>query len=149
MERSARSVRRARRVAYRQRTQNRLSMFLISMVVLMILVVVVVGSIDVRNKIEAKAAREQQVDEQIADEESRAKEIEEFEKEVQTNPYRYVLAWFLQTFENYDDYKIFFEELAKKNAQKNDIFAVVKSEVSFEGEDTAEDDEDYDSVSGM
>ena len=84
MERSARSVRRARRVAYRQRTQNRLSMFLISMVVLMILVVVVVGSIDVRNKIEAKAVREQQVDEQIADEESRAKEIEEFEKEVQT-----------------------------------------------------------------
>ena len=68
---------------------------------------------------------------------------------VQTNPYRYVLAWFLQTFENYDDYKIYFEELAKKNAQKNDIFAVVKSEVSFEGEDTAEDDEDYDSVSGM
>ena len=34
----------------------------------------------------------------------------EFEKQialskVQTNPYRFVLAWFKQTFEHYDDYK--------------------------------------------
>ena len=27
---------------------------------------------------------------------------------VQTNPYRSVLAWFKQTFQKYDDYKIFF-----------------------------------------
>ena len=79
--RRARSVKRA---AYRQRTQNRFSMVLISMVVLLILVVVVVGSIDVKNKIEEKTTLEQQIDAQIAEEESRAMEIEEFEKEVQT-----------------------------------------------------------------
>ncbi len=46
---------------------------------------------------------------------------------VQTNPYRCVLAWFMQTFENYDSYKAFFAEEAKKKAQEKDIFTVVKS----------------------
>ena len=64
---------------------------------------------------------------------------------VQTNPYRCVLAWFKQTFENYDGYKEFFEEEAKKEAQKNDIFTVVKSSAVIEAEDT---DEEYDLVSG-
>ena len=55
----------------------------------------------------------------------------EFKKQIalskiQTNPYRCVLAWFVQRFENYDDYKTFFEEEAKKEAQKNDIFALVE-----------------------
>ena len=65
---------------------------------------------------------------------------------VQTNPYRFVLAWFLQTFENYDGYKECFEEEAKKEAQKNDIFTVVKSSAVIEAEDTCEK---YDLVSGM
>ena len=46
---------------------------------------------------------------------------------VQTNPYRCVLAWFRKTFENYDSYKAFFEAEAQKEAQKQNIFAVVKS----------------------
>ena len=63
---------------------------------------------------------------------------------VQTNPYRCVLAWFKQTFENYDDYKAFFEAEAQKEAQKKDIFAVVKSSAVIEAEDT--DEEEFDSV---
>jgi len=30
---------------------------------------------------------------------------------IQTNPYRYVLAWFLKNFENYDSYKAYFVEV--------------------------------------
>ena len=75
----------------------------------------------------------------------------EFKKQValskvQTNPYRCVLAWFKKQFPNYDDYKDFFAELAKKEAQKKDIFTVVKSSASIEveadDEDEAEDDFD-------
>ena len=76
----------------------------------------------------------------------------EFKKQIalskiQTNPYRCVLAWFIQKFEDYDDYKNFFEEEAKKEAQKKDIFTVVKSSAVIEAEDTEEDE--YDLVSGM
>ena len=76
----------------------------------------------------------------------------EFKKQIalskiQTNPYRCVLAWFIQKFEDYDDYKNFFEEEAKKEAQKKDIFTVVKSSAVIEAEDTEEDE--YDCVSGM
>ena len=66
---------------------------------------------------------------------------------VQTNPYRCVLAWFVQKFEDYDGYKAFFEAEAQKEAQKKDIFTVVKSSAVIEAEDTEEDE--YDCVSGM
>ena len=66
---------------------------------------------------------------------------------VQTNPYRCVLAWFRKTFENYDGYKAFFEAEAQKEAQKKDIFTVVKSSAVIEAEDTEE--AEYDFVSGM
>lgn len=66
---------------------------------------------------------------------------------VQNNPYRSVLAWFVQKFENYDSYKKFFAEEAKKKAQEKDIFTVVKtSAVVVEGND---DEEKFDLVSGM
>ena len=76
----------------------------------------------------------------------------EFKKQIalskiQTNPYRCVLAWFIQKFENYDGYKAFFEAEAQKEAQKKDIFTVVKSSAVIEAEDTEEDE--YDFVSGM
>ena len=75
----------------------------------------------------------------------------EFKKQValskvQTNPYRCVLAWFIQKFENYDDYKNFFAEEAKKKAQEKDIFAVVKSSASIVEEDI---EEEFDLASGM
>ena len=69
---------------------------------------------------------------------------------VQTNPYRCVLAWFIQKFEGYDSYKTFFENEAQKEAKKKDIFTVVKSSAVFVEENTTEDDEDeYDLASGM
>ena len=76
----------------------------------------------------------------------------EFKKQIalskiQTNPYRCVLAWFIQKFENYDGYKAFFAAEAQKEAQKKDIFTVVKSSAVIEAEDTEEDE--YDFVSGM
>ena len=66
---------------------------------------------------------------------------------VQTNPYRCVLAWFRKTFENYDSYKAFFAAEAQKEAQKQNIFAVVKSSAVIETEDTEE--AEYDVASGM
>ena len=63
--------------------------------------------------------------------------MKEFEKQiaiskVQTNPYRCVLAWFMQTFEEYDSYKDFFEKEAEKEAQKKNIFTLVKPTVIVE-----------------
>ena len=69
---------------------------------------------------------------------------------VQTNPYRCVLAWFIQKFANYDSYKAFFAEEAKKKAQEKDIFTMVKSSAVIVSEDAADDEEfDFDLASGM
>ena len=66
---------------------------------------------------------------------------------VQNNPYRSVLAWFIQKFENYDSYKNFFAEEAKKKAQEKDIFTVVKSSAVVVEEN--DDEDDFDLASGM
>ena len=60
---------------------------------------------------------------------------------VQTNPYRHVLAWFMNNFKNYDSYKAFFQEEAQKKAQKKDIFTLVKSTATIVDEAADEDDE--------
>ena len=88
----------------------------------------------------------------IREQENAASLMIEFKKQislskVQTNPYRCVLAWFIQKFKDYDDYKNFFAEAAKKEAQKKDIFTLVKSSAVIEGEDT--DEEEYDLGSEM
>ena len=67
---------------------------------------------------------------------------------VQNNPYRSVLAWFIQQFENYDSYKNFFAEEAKKKAQEKNIFTLVKTSAIFEADGTDED-EDLGLVSGQ
>ena len=55
---------------------------------------------------------------------------------IQNDPYRFVLAWFLKTFQNYDeDYKAFFAELSRKEAKKNDV--LFSSDIV--SEDMAED----------
>lgn len=59
--------------------------------------------------------------------------------QVQTNPYRCVLAWFVQRFENYDSYKVFFEEVAKKQAEEKDIFKLLEGTSQEIAEDDAED----------
>lgn len=70
--------------------------------------------------------------------------------QVQTNPYRCVLAWFKKTFSSFDSYKDFFAEEAKKQAREKDIFTVVKSSAVFVEEDTTEDDEnELDLASGL
>ena len=61
---------------------------------------------------------------------------------VRNNPYRSVLAWFIQKFENYDSYKSFFAEEAKKKAQDKDIFTVIKSSAVVVDENNDEDDFD-------
>ena len=76
-----------RRVAYRRRNQNRFSMFLVSLVVVLIMIVVAVKSVDMQQKIDAKAKEEQLLDEQIAAEKQRSKDMESFGKEVQTKGY--------------------------------------------------------------
>lgn len=88
----------------------------------------------------------------IREQDEAASLMVEFKKQialskVQTNPYRCVLAWFIQKFKDYDDYKTYFAEAAKKEAQKKDIFTLVKSSAVIEGEDTDEDE--YDLASGM
>lgn len=76
-----------RKVAYRKRHQNRFSMFLVTLVVVMITIVVGVKSAELREKIDVVAAKEEQYKEKISSEEKRAEEIEEYRKEVQTKGY--------------------------------------------------------------
>lgn len=76
-----------RRIAYRKRNQNRFSMFLVSLVVLMIMVAVAARSMELQKKIDAKTREKQQLEEQIDDEKARSREIEEFGKEIQTKGY--------------------------------------------------------------
>ncbi len=81
-----------RKVAYRRRNQNRFSMVLVSLVVVLITIVVAVKSVELRQKIDDVATKEEELNQQIAAEEERAEEIEEFGKEVQTAGYKEELA---------------------------------------------------------
>lgn len=76
-----------KKVAYRKRTQNRFSMFLVTLVVLMILIVVSVKSLDLKKNLETYTVKEEKLLNQIADEEKRAEELEEFRKYTQTKKY--------------------------------------------------------------
>ncbi len=76
-----------RRIAYRKRNQNRFSMFLVSLVVLMIMIAVAARSVTLQQKIDAKLQEQEQLEAQIAAEEERARDLEELEKEIQTKGY--------------------------------------------------------------
>ena len=65
---------------------------------------------------------------QFIKEQDNAEELlQEFEKEIrmskiQSNPYKAVLAWFLQKFETYDSYKEFFKNLdEEKNSETTNV----------------------------
>lgn len=75
------------RVAYRKRHQNRFSMFLVTLIVVMIMVIVMVKSIELQHKIDNYTAREELLYTQIAAEQLRAEEIEEYRKYTQTKGY--------------------------------------------------------------
>ena len=76
-----------RRVAFRRKRQNRLAMFLVTTVVLMLLLVVGTKSVERKAKQRVYEAREQVLLEQIAEEEKRTEEIEEFRKYTKTKKY--------------------------------------------------------------
>ena len=76
-----------RKVAYRKRNQNKFSMFLVTLVVLMIMIVAAVRSYELKQEISEKDAQIANLNEEIADEKKRAEEIAEYEKETQTLKY--------------------------------------------------------------
>lgn len=76
-----------RRVAYRRRHQNRFSLFLVSLVVLMIMVVVAVRSVELQRKIAGYDTQIASLSAQIDTETARAEEIEEYRKYTQTKAY--------------------------------------------------------------
>ena len=60
---------------------------------------------------------------------------------VQTNPYRFVLAWFMQKFTGYDEYKTYFAKMAQEATAKADIFTLVQTSATIAGVD---EDEEFD-----
>lgn len=81
-----------RKVAYRRKHQNIFSMFLVTLVVVMIMIVVGVKSVELRQKIDSVASKEEQLNAQIDAEKERAEEIEEFRKYTQTKAYKEEVA---------------------------------------------------------
>ncbi len=76
-----------RRVAYRKRSQNRFSMFLVSLVVVMIMIVVAVKSFELRQKIDTYTIKENQLISQLEAERERTEDIEEYRTYTQTKRY--------------------------------------------------------------
>ena len=71
----------------------------------------------------------------IRQQEDAEKLMTEFKKQiaiskVQNNPYRCVLAWFIQKFEGYDSYKSFFAAEAEKKAEAEDLFAIYDEDLA-------------------
>ncbi len=83
---------RRRRAAYRKSNQNKFSMFLVTLVVVVIMVIVAIGGFDIKQKVEANNSRIIQLQEQIAKEEARTEEIEEYRKYTQTMRYKEEVA---------------------------------------------------------
>ena len=77
----------ARKIAYRKKRHNKLSMFLTTVVVFALLIVVSIGSYSMRGKLDSYRERQTNLEEQIAREHERAKEIENQEKYTHTMKY--------------------------------------------------------------
>lgn len=76
-----------KKAAYRRRNQNRFSMFLVSLVVVMILVVVAVKSIELNAKNTIYTNKINELNAEIEAEQERTLEIEEYRKYTQTKKY--------------------------------------------------------------
>lgn len=77
-----------RRVAFRaKRQQNKMGMFLVTMVVFMMLVVVSIKSYDLIQRQKEYDVRISALNEELATEEKRTEEIEEFKKYTKTKAY--------------------------------------------------------------
>ncbi len=77
----------ARKAAYKRRRQNRFGMFLVSVVLIMLLIVVAFNSMELMDKRQVYRQREADLQEQIAEEQERTLEIEEYEKYTHTKKY--------------------------------------------------------------
>lgn len=73
-----------RRVAYRKRSQNRFSIFLVTLVVVMIMIVVAVGCAGLRQKLDINTNKENQLMLQLEAERKRTDEIQEYRVYTQT-----------------------------------------------------------------
>ena len=65
----------------------------------------------------------------IREQEDAAVVMVEFQKQinlskVKNNPYRAVLAWFMQKYGNVNEYVMYFEKLAEEKKAQTDLFAV-------------------------
>lgn len=77
-----------RKIVFRQKKrQNRFSMVLVMIAVLMVLVVVSLRSVDLKRKQEHYGAQIEQLERQIEEETQRTAEIEEYEKYTKTRKY--------------------------------------------------------------
>ena len=76
-----------RRVFDRKKRQNGFSVMLVIMVILMLMVVISFKRYELKQKQEEYTQKEEQLLDQIADEEERAEEIEEYRKYTQTQKY--------------------------------------------------------------
>lgn len=76
-----------KKVAYRKRNQNRLSMVLVALVVTLITVAVAMRSMELTQRRDELTQREQELTQQKLAEQQRAEEIEEFRKYTQTKRY--------------------------------------------------------------
>ena len=83
---AARRTRR-KKAAYRKRVQNRFSMFLVMLALLMILVAVYVSSIKLQDRLDALEAQSALLQVQIDAEKERAEELELLRKRSQTKEY--------------------------------------------------------------
>lgn len=77
----------SRSIIGRKKRQNGFSVALVIMVIVMLMIVITFGRIELQKKQEQYTLREQQLQEQIAAEEQRAEEIEEYRKYTQTQKY--------------------------------------------------------------
>ena len=78
---------RRKRTSYRKRRQNRMSMVMVAVVVVMIIAVVSISSMNLKAKNEVQQQTISSLNEQIANEEKRSQEIEEYRKYTQTKKY--------------------------------------------------------------
>lgn len=78
---------RRKKAAYRKRVQNRFSMFLVMLALLMVLVAVYASSIKMQDKLDALEAQSVALQAQIDAEKERAAEIELLRKRSQTKEY--------------------------------------------------------------
>ena len=83
----ARRVRVKRKKGYKTKRTHALSMVVVTGVVMMMLLIVGIGAAGLQEKKELLQAESQAIESQIAKEEERALEIEEYGKEVQTKKF--------------------------------------------------------------